>query len=96
MDSCFFDDGLCYGKNNSIMGSIFSKMELFYSDYGLIFLTLWAYVFPMMACPMGIINPYGKIILMMGFCYFDDGLKFFILWTYVFPMMACPMGMTIL
>ena len=50
----FAHDGLSNGKTISIMGTIFWKIELYYDDYGLIYVTLWTYVFPMMACPMGI------------------------------------------
>ena len=32
-----------------------ANLGLYYDDYGLIYFTLWTYVFPMMACPMGMI-----------------------------------------
>jgi len=40
----------------SLWENIF-KLGFHYVGYGLIFFTLWNYVFPMMACPMGKIIP---------------------------------------
>ena len=37
-----------HDQNNLMMG-------LYYDDYGLIYFTFWTHVFPMMACPMGML-----------------------------------------
>ena len=49
------------------MGPIIRNIELYYDDYGLIYFTLWTYVFPMMACPMG-------MIIRLWDKYFDFGI----------------------
>ena len=49
MDLIFAHDGLSPGINISNLGFT-------YFDFGLIFFPLWTHVFPMMACPMGIIS----------------------------------------
>ena len=77
---CFSHDGLYYGKSNSIMGKIFCEMELWYGDHGLIFLTWWGFVFPMIACTMG--NIFPKWIK-----YFEVGFSLCWLWAFIFYIM---------
>ena len=78
-----------HGQNNLMMG--------YYSfNNGLVNNTLWTYVFPLLACPMGKLFWFmGPIIRNIELYYDDYGLIYCTLWTYVFPIMACPMGMII-
>jgi len=80
MGSCFSHDGLSNRKSISIIGTIFWKIELYYVDYELIYLTLWTYVFSMMACLMGIIIRFWDK-------YFKFGITLFWLWAYIFYIM---------
>ena len=55
MDLFLAHDGLSYGKKQFYYGINILKLGFHCVDYGLKKISLWTYVFPMMACPMGMV-----------------------------------------